>query len=264
MQKKEVNILALDFDGVIADSQLECFVTGYTSYKKIMKTTRLLDNMGITKDNVYDLLQKHQKLYQHYTKMRPFVVDAFSFFVVFYALDKDIAIRTAQDYFNLRGKLINYHAPYVDFFYKTRFSWIENHFDNWLSLLSPYNHVLKAINSLREHFRIAVATNNSKRSVTAFLNKFGMKPELMITKEITTNKVEQIQLITKKLDVKYENVYFIDDNVHHLEQVKKTGAHCYLAGWGYNTKDQQLIARKENIPILEQKNFHNKLFKDAS
>lgn len=264
MQKKEAKILALDFDGVIADSQLECFVVGYAAYRKLVKETSLLNNVRITPENVYDLLQKNQKLYQKYTAIRPFVLDAFSFFVIFHALDHAVSLRSPEEYLSLRGKLINYHAPYVDLFYETRFSWIEHHFDHWLELLSPYNHVLKAINPLREHFRIVVATNNSKRSVSAFLNKFGMEPELMVTKEVTTNKVEQINLITKKLETKHEDVFFIDDNVHHLELVKKTGAHCYLAGWGYNTKEQQRAAKQQDIPILERKNFHNKLFKDAS
>ena len=56
-----MKVLALDFDGVIADSQYECLFVGFNSYLKLNKNTRLFDHKKFTFNNFGNIKNKYNK-----------------------------------------------------------------------------------------------------------------------------------------------------------------------------------------------------------
>ena len=66
------------------------------------------------------------------------------------------------------------------------------------------------------------------------------------------DKSEQMKQIAKLYNVKFEEIYFVDDQVSHLIQISPLGIKIFLAGWSYATDIQKEEARKQNIPIIEK------------
>jgi FMN phosphatase YigB (HAD superfamily) len=58
--------------------------------------------------------------------------------------------------------------------------------------------------------------------------------------------------IIKLYNIKFEDIYFVDDQVNHLIQTKTLGVKVILAGWSYATEAQKKEARKQNIPLIEK------------
>ena len=65
-------------------------------------------------------------------------------------------------------------------------------------------------------------------------------------------KIENLEYIKNKLKVKYSQIYFVDDQVRHLEKPLKHNVNCFLAAWGYTTPQQRALAKKLKVPILKQ------------
>ena len=58
--------------------------------------------------------------------------------------------------------------------------------------------------------------------------------------------------IVKLYNVKFEEIYFVDDQVNHLIQTRPLGVKVLLAGWSYATDIQKEEALKQNITIIER------------
>src|SRR3989338_112846 len=90
-----MKILALDYDGVIADSQLECLAVGFNAYLRLNKNTKLFNKERFTFGNFNKLIKNTQKskifgtnsagnkkIVNEYKRLRPYVVDAFCYYVM--------------------------------------------------------------------------------------------------------------------------------------------------------------------------------------
>src|SRR3989338_10818211 len=99
-----MKILALDFDGVIADSQFECLVVGFNAYLKLHKNTGLFGGKNITLGKYSKIKKKHKKIIDWYKKLRPYVIDAFCFYVISHIMENNIKIKDQAQYAQLREK----------------------------------------------------------------------------------------------------------------------------------------------------------------
>ena len=106
-----------------------------------------------------------------------------------------------------------------------------------------------------------IATSNRRkaiaRSFTPEYFGFTIEPEGILDKRYGEDKSEQMKQIVKLYNVKFEEIYFVDDQVNHLIQTRLLGVKVLLASWSYATKAQKDEARKQNIPIIEkEENFY--------
>ena len=69
--------------------------------------------------------------------------------------------------------------------------------------------------------------------------------------------------IVKLHNIKFEEIYFVDDQVSHLIQTRTLGVKILLAGWSYATDIQKEEARKQNIPIIEREEEFYTMVKDV-
>jgi hypothetical protein len=65
------------------------------------------------------------------------------------------------------------------------------------------------------------------------------------------DKSNQMKYINKYYGVQCDEIYFVDDQLTHLEQTRGLGIHVFLAGWSYATLQQKEKAVLEGIPIIE-------------
>jgi len=58
--------------------------------------------------------------------------------------------------------------------------------------------------------------------------------------------------IVNLYQIKFRDIYFVDDQVNHLIQTKTLGVKVLLAGWSYANNIQKEEALKQKIPIIER------------
>ncbi len=256
-----MKVLALDFDGVIANSQMECLFVGFNSYLKLHKNTKLFDGKKLTFDNFNKLMEKYNETINKYKKLRPYVIDAFCYYVISYIIEKNIRIRNQNQYNNVREKLMGKYDKYVKYFYNERYSLQDKNYKKWLELEIPFKKIINGIKRLENQYKIAIATNNNTKSIFGSLKKYKIKPKVIADSDISTDKKKQLAYIKNRLKAKFNEIHFVDDQVKHFPNLLKLGVHCYLAAWGYNTKKQHEEARKLGAVLLIQSNFYNILSK---
>lgn len=254
-----MKVLALDFDGVIADSQYECLIVGFNSYLKMHKNTKLFGGQKITFNNFNKLRRKYKTTIDRYKKLRPYVIDAFCWFAILYIIERNIKIKNQAQYNKIRKKLMKrIYDKYVKFFYNERYL-LQKDFDRWLELEVPFKKIINAIKRLKKKYTIAIATNNRKASILSFLKNYNIKPRIISDSRISIDKKEQLEHIKAKLRVDFEDILFVDDQEKHFPNLLRLGVNCYLAAWGYNTREQQKEARQQGAVLLNEDNFYKEL-----
>jgi len=257
-----MKVLVLDFDGVIADSQMECLFVGFNTYLDFNQDTKLFDGRKFTFDNFDFLIQKHREEVGQYKSLRPYVIDAFCYYAISYIIERNIIIERQDDYNELREKLAkNIYGHFISAFYEERHKLIENNINDWLSLVKPYKQVISAVINLINTFNLAISTNNRKFTIDAFFRKHGINPKIVIDSSFGSDKKLHIENIKNSLGADFNDIYFVDDQIRNLIKLLPLGVHCYLATWGYNTKKQHEEAKKLGAVLLSQSNFYNTLSK---
>jgi len=252
-----MRILALDYDGVIADSKFECLAVGFNTYLNFESKTKLFDGERFTYENFKNKIETNKGLIKKYKSLRPYVIDAFCFYVIFYALENNIEIKNKSDYDNLRKKLIGLYEQYIKCYYPER-SNFQKKINEWLKLLSPYK-VTDAIKKLGEKYILTIATNNREKSIKPFLDKYEIPVKVIADSTISTNKVKQIEFIKNKYNAEFSDIYFVDDQVAHFAALLKLNVKCFMAAWGYNTKEQRKDAENIGVVPVSEKSFYKKL-----
>lgn len=252
-----MKVLTLDFDGVIANSQYECLVVGFNTYLKFIKNTKLFDGQKFTFNNFGKLKEKYSDIVKKYINLRPYVIDAFCFFVILHIIDYNIKIENQIQYNKLREVLSKQHyREYVDLFYKERFTLQDEDIEKWLELETPYEKIVEGIGELKNIYTFTVATNNRKRTVEKFLNKYQLSAEIITDSTLSSNKIEHLEYIKNKLNVNFNDIHFVDDQVMHFGNLLNLGVKCYLATWGYNNEEQQKRAKDQGAVFLNEDNFY--------
>ena len=255
--------LVLDFDGVIADSQMECLFVGFNAYLEFNKGAKLFDGRKFTFDNFDFLAQKHRKAVELYKALRPYVIDAFCYYVIAYIIENNIAVKSQIEYNDLRKRLAkNIYADFVELFYSERKRLIDSNINEWLGLVKPYEKIIPAIKMLNSKFDLAISTNNRKFTIDAFSEKQGIKPKIVFDSSFGSDKKVHIENIHNEFGANFDEMHFVDDQVRNLTGVLPLNVHCYLAAWGYNTKEQHEEAKKLGAVLVNQNNFYNTLSKE--
>ena len=256
-----MKILALDFDGVIADSQMECLFVGFNAYLKMHKGTKLFGGKKFTFDNFNGLMKKHSKIADKYKKLRPYVIDAFCYYAISYIIEKNIKIINQSQYNKVRKKLMGKYGKYVKYFYNERYSLQGKNYKKWLELEISFKKIINGIKRLENQYKITIATNNNRKSISGFLEKYKINPAVIADSNISIDKEKQLWHIKNELRANFNEIYFVDDNVANFFPLLKLKVNCYLATWGYNTKKQHEEAKRLGAVLLSQNNFYNTLSK---
>lgn len=254
-----MKVLALDFDGVIADSQLECLFVGFNSYLKLNKNTRLFGGKKFTFNNFNNIKKKYKKTIKKYKNLRPYVIGAFSWYVILYIIENNVKIKHQNQFNNVREKLIRNCDKYVNYFYDERYSLQKKSYKKWFKLEASFKKIIDGTKKLEKRYIITIATNNKRKSIYGLLKKYKINPKIIADSNISLNKKKQLERIKKELKVNFNEIHFVDDQVKHFPRLLKLGVNCYLATWGYNNKSQRQEAKKLGVVMLKEDDFYEKL-----
>lgn len=253
-----MKVLTLDFDGVIADSQYECLVVGFNTYLRFNKNTKLFNGRKLTFDNFDLVREKYKETVDKYKKLRAYVIDAFCYYAILHIIENNIEIKSQNQYNLAREKLMAIYKGYVKYFYNVRSMLQKESFEKWLKLEMPFKTVIDAIKKMENKCIITIATNNRRKSIQPFLNKYKITPKIICDSKVSSDKKIQLAYIKNKLNTDFSQIHFVDDQVRHFPELLKLGVKCYLATWGYNNKEQRKEAKKQGAIFLRQDNFYEK------
>ena len=236
-------ILALDFDGVVWDSVDECFATAVTTYKNLFHE----DCSGLEAP---------------FRKGRWLVRGGWDFMTVLNMArenpDRDWDA-VAKDYFSGRRDQEPHGKEFEAEFYRVRAEQQHDSPSAWAASQKPYEGFVAQLPALREAFReVVLTTTKDEKSAHMLLATAGIKMSVW-GREHGTQKGAQITDLCSQRSLAPNKVVFIDDLMDNLEQVSPTGAHGFLAGWGYNTERERERARSAGYRVLEQENILQQL-----
>ncbi|MBW2312958.1 MAG: HAD family hydrolase [Deltaproteobacteria bacterium] len=242
-----MKLLALDFDGVIADSAPECFTVACATW-------RTLEPDSPTLAGDADALR------EGFLSIMPLGNRAEDFGVALRILEAGARVESQADYDAFRGELDpawlrTFHRR----FYKERAALAALDRKAWLAQMGPYPEITVALHRMAGRVELAIATAKDRRTVRVLLHEYGLDalfPEDRVhDKETGANKASHMEALARDLGVDFDAITFVDDKLNHLDAVAPLGVRCVLAGWGYNGPREHRIARERGHAVCEAAGF---------
>ena len=254
-----MKILALDFDGVIVDSVLDSLFVGHNAYLRLYGPgeKKYFGGELFTFENWEETKKQHQEEIKYYRTLRPYIRGATDYCLIQKLIEENKSIKNQEEFDNYR-KIVKFDFEnYEKEFYKERERLQNINYRAWFNLEPPYPKVIEGIKQLLEEgTKVVIATSNKRKAIAKSFTPeyfgFTIEPEDILDKRYGEDKSEQMKQIIKLYHVKFEEIYFVDDQVNHLIQTRFLGVKILLAGWSYATKDQKEEACKQNIPVIEK------------
>jgi len=253
-----LKILALDFDGVIVDSVLDSLFVSRNAYLRFYGPgkKKYFGAELFTFENWEETKKQYQKEIKYYRTLRPYIRGATDYGLIQKLMEENKSIKNQEEFDNYRKTVKFDFEAYEKEFYKERERLQNINYRAWFNLEPPYPKAIEGIKKLLEEgIKIVIATSNRRKAIAKSFTPeyfgFTIKPEDILDKRFGENKSEQMKHIVKSYNIKFEKIYFVDDQVNHLIQTKTLGVKVFLAGWSYATDIQKEEARKQNIPIIE-------------
>jgi phosphoglycolate phosphatase-like HAD superfamily hydrolase len=244
-----MRVVALDFDGVIADSARETFVVALRAMVAMRPSSRLAPMRGEAEAAARDepAAMERLALFAGFRVLMPLGNRAEDFGVALDALEQGRSFPGQPEYdaflaTHHRQWLLEFHER----FYLERERLAAAEPELWRSLQPPYPEVVAALQRHRGAPRLAIATAKDRRSVEALLEHYGLAgafaPDLVLDKETGVAKTAHLELLQRRLGVPFSAITFVDDKLRHLDAVAPLGVRCVLAAWGYNGARERIAA----------------------
>jgi phosphoglycolate phosphatase-like HAD superfamily hydrolase len=254
-----LKILALDFDGVIVDSVLDSLFIGHNAYLRLYGPGKKKYFGGelFTFENWEEIKKQYQEAIKYYRTLRPYIRGATDYGLIQKLIEENKFVKNQEKFDNYR-KIVKFDfEAYEKEFYKERERLQNIDYRAWFNLEPPYSEVIEGIKKLiEEGTKTVIATANRRKAIAKSFTPeyfgFTIEPEDILDKRYGEDKSEQMRQIVKLYNVKFEEIYFVDDQVSHLIQTRLLGVKVILAGWSYATDIQKEEAREQNIPIIER------------
>jgi len=253
MNHQQLNILALDFDGVICDGLIEYFATTKKTYQQIWHDNQISDDLALS-----------------FYKLRPVIETGWEMPILLRALVLGIAeAEILADWSAIAGKIIESEqlnkkelAQKLD---GVRDSWINSDLDAWLKLHRFYPGVIDRLQQIiNSAVELYIVTTKEGRFVKKLLQERGidLPVEKIIGKESKRPKYETLRIIRDKTNTAGTNlnIYFVEDRLPALQQVAQQSdlqlVKLFLADWGYNLdRDRNLAKENKQIKLLSLEQF---------
>jgi phosphoglycolate phosphatase-like HAD superfamily hydrolase len=219
-----------DFDGVICNSIEECYFTAFVLYFK---------------KNKYLLFKKfYKKYFSILKKLRVFAKSGLDYYVIMYILDKNLEVKNIDNFIKIKNKIRIDKKKFNKLFYYYRNKNRKENYYLWILLNPLYKGLKSFIKKLIDQKLFYILTYKDRQSVIDILkeNKILIPKKNVISVSYDNSK--------KTFFTKKNNYIFIEDNIYNLLDVNLKNAKKFLATWGYNSKQEISLARRNNIRAI--------------
>ncbi|MBC8191500.1 MAG: hypothetical protein ISR87_09870 [Candidatus Marinimicrobia bacterium] len=240
-------MLALDFDGVIADSIDECMVTAYNAFT----------HANWDYEPRKDLSGFSDLEIGEFRNLRPLIRRGEDYVFLLLAMSEKRQFLTQAKFDGFLDNNEIHREEYRRLFYAERERLQTQNPESWLNLNPLYPGMASFLKS-RDVGEIFIVTTKDLVSVRLILehNGIALRSDQMFQAVKTLRKPEILNSIQTKRGVEREQVHFIDDHVGTILEAKQdSSARVYCATWGYNTPEQLELLLHENIQALSLDEF---------
>ncbi len=241
MRKK---ILALDFDGVIANNVREYVILSLATYRK-----------------AGGKIKNTKKAVKILRANRPYVKNAGDSFLILTLSEEGKRVNLKE----IKKNSVRFKNEMKEFreeFFRLRKKLMKNK-KKWLSLYKIFRQIKKPLIKISKSHGIFVATTRDRNSAYCIIRRFGIpiKKGNVISREISEDKAEQMRHICKKVGCRPSDILFLDDSIENLKAVRKIGTKTAMASWGFVLPEQITEAKRIGIPVIKQNGFGKRIRK---
>lgn len=235
-----MDILALDFDGVICDSAAEAGVAGWKAAARLWPDRFRGDTPA--------------EIIESFRQVRPVMETGY---------ESILLVRLLRDGCPVDNILKNSNSLFsclmhdesipkdelVHVFGKTRDAWMADDLQSWLDMHDFYEGTVNAVN--RSDVPAYIITTKEKRFALALCDAVGLRVAKARVFGLESGKKSDV---LGQLSRRYENArfHFVEDRFATLIQMTESidfYLRLYFADWGYNTANDR--DRAENTPEIE-------------
>lgn len=266
-----IRLLALDFDGVIADSAPESFLVAARTWCELRPASRLrapLASLRGERAPACEEIVAHP-LYAAFLELMPLGNRAEDYGVILAVLEAGVRVADQAGYDAFRdgldrGWLRGFHKS----FYRVRAAVAGVDPAGWTDLMRPYPGLPELLRAHAKRLALAIATAKDRRSVGSLLRSYGIDdlfPEdRVLDKETGVRKLDHLEHLHASLGVPYREMAFLEDKVNHLDAVAPLGVRCALAAWGYNGEREIRHARARGYVVCTLEDVEQRLLGPAA
>jgi phosphoglycolate phosphatase-like HAD superfamily hydrolase len=236
-----VQLIALDFDGVICDGLIEYFQTAWQAYCELFKPASDRPPAGLV---------------EQFYRLRPVVETGWEMPVLIQVLVKGVSElqileawpHMALPYLEAAGLTKAQSVQALD---GVRDRQIKSNLPSWLSLHRFYPGMIDRVGALLQgDLPVYIVSTKEGRFIKELLGQSGLDfpAERIIGKEVKRPKYETLRLLKKNYSV--TNIWFVEDRLPALQEVTAQSdlaeVTLFLADWGYNLPADRDFARQDS------------------
>lgn len=246
---RDTEYLALDFDGVIADSIAECLVNGYNAHVRFEgegdPITRLSDLAPAVVDEA--------------RRLRNFIRSGQDYVYIFQAIRQGADLRDQSGFDRFAQAHRDRRDPYFDLFYQVRKHAADSDPAGWAELSPLYPGMGEFLTSFPED-RLTIVTTKKAEYAAIILshNDVRIGEDRIFQATEAHPKQDILVRLAENRGVAPSVFCFVDDQVDTLFNIRPTGVRCFLAEWGYNNSDQVARAWEHGVSVLSLKAFFDR------
>jgi phosphoglycolate phosphatase-like HAD superfamily hydrolase len=262
-----MRVLALDFDGVIADSAPEAFLVALRTFAELRPRSAAAGAAAAFAGAAApepDALRS-SPVYDPFLALLPLANRAEDYGVMLSALETGTPVPDQAAYDALRdGHAAAWLDDYHQRFYRQRHALAEADPPGWLRLMPPYPELLAVLRRRAGDVELAIATAKDRRSVAALLRRYGIDDlfpaERILDKQTGVAKTAHLAALRGRCGVEFKQITFVDDKLNHLDGAAGLGVRCGLAAWGYNGPRETQQAEARGYLVCGLADVERKLF----
>ena len=263
-----VQLLVLDFDGVVSDSAPEAFVVALRTYVALRGGSPLADDLRVIDSALAREAVAASRLYSAFVDFMPLGNRAEDFGIELAALEQGRSLLDQADYDEHKREVVradpDFLAAFHERFYRARSEFAARDPDAWYGLLGPYPEFVSILRRRSRDRTLAIATAKDLASVDRLLVDYGIADlfptEYVLDKETGASKRAHLDELHRRTGTPFAEMHFIDDKVNHLEDVASLGVRCALSAWGYNGPREQDRARACGFDVCSLGDAEHVLF----
>ena len=260
-------LLALDFDGVIADSAPEAFAVAARTFAQLRPASELAAAfaplLGAAAPSRAAIAV--HPLFAAFLELMPLGNRAEDYGVALDVLAAGgrVADQAAYDAWRDRVDrewLRGFHRA----FYRVRTALADADPAGWNALIGPYPVLPEVLRRRAGEVVLAIATAKDRLSVGRLLRTWGLddlfSADRVLDKETGVSKAAHLEALRRRFAVPFPEITFVDDKVNHLDAAAALGVRCALAAWGYNGERELRIARERGYLVCHLGDVERQIF----
>lgn len=240
-------MLALDFDGVIADSIDECLVTAFNAFTYGNEEYEPRVDLSLFSEIEIG----------EFRNLRPLIRRGEDYVFLLLAMSENQHFSSQTEFDKFLDHNETHREAYRRLFYAERERLQTQNPEKWLDLNKLYPGMAPFLDSA-ESDKIYIVTTKDLVSVRLILEHSGitLRPDHMFQADKVLRKPAILKTIQAKNGIQPDEITFIDDHVGTVIEAKRDSkTNVYCATWGYNTPEQMDLLSQANIPTLTLEKF---------